>query len=361
MVSTPPTESRLDAAHVGNAVRALLAYRERALAQSSSKALELDADAFTVQIGLRNAPVDPSLKPRQIPLPHALKDLDALSCCLIVKDSDKPWLKALCVEGDAPGPKARMTKLDGTREARRARREEPSRGAGAGSTAAETTAALDASRVVDKVLAFGKLRSSYKQFKDKRELRDRYDVFLADERVLPMLGKLLGSTFFGRKKQPLPVRVTRPEHLEANLKKAASAATVVIKAGTCVALAVAHTDMTPAQVAENVLAAVQAVVVDHVPKKWANVLTVALKLPESAALPLFNASPRPEPTADAAPAADAADAAPPAPKGGAKRKKAPKAAVAEAPPPAPAPKKAKKAASPARSPSLKDKLKARKV
>ena len=100
----PATESRLDGAHVRNAVRALLAYRNREAGGASSKSLDLDADAFTVQVGLRRAPADPSPKPRVVSLPHALKDLSALRTCLIVKDADKPWLKALAVDGERLEP-----------------------------------------------------------------------------------------------------------------------------------------------------------------------------------------------------------------------------------------------------------------
>ncbi|EGB07965.1 hypothetical protein AURANDRAFT_37654 [Aureococcus anophagefferens] len=329
MVASP-----LVASDVTKAVKALLAYRSK-----QGRGLDLDADFLTVQIGLKQAPITPSPKPRLVALPHPLKDASELSCCLIVKAADKPWLKALAVDGEAPGPK-----------------------------------------LVDKVLAFDKLRSSYKQYKDKRELRDRFDVFLADDRVAPMLGKLLGSTFFGRKKQPIVVKVTRPESLAAQIRKATASAHVVLKEGTCVAANLAHTDMSADECVANVVAGVNAVVGDLVPKKWNNVLSVSLKLPESAALPLYNA----DPTAgaglpDAPPAATApakradtpaAPAKKPAKKDAAAPPPAPKRARDDAKPAA-AEKKAKKpkaapkvvAAAPAakRAPSLKDKLKARKA
>ena len=363
MVASP-----LVASDVTKAVKALLAYRSK-----QSQGLDLDADFLTVQIGLKQAPITPSPKPRLVALPHPLKDASELSCCLIVKAADKPWLKALAVDGEAPGPKVKLTKLDGTRAANRARREETTRAPGSG---VET----DAGKLVDKVLAFDKLRSSYKQYKDKRELRDRFDVFLADDRVAPMLGKLLGSTFFGRKKQPIVVKVTRPESLAAQIRKATASAHVVLKEGTCVAANLAHTDMSADECVANVVAGVNAVVGDLVPKKWNNVLSVSLKLPESAALPLYNADPTAgaglpaAPPAATAPAkrADtpAAPAKKPAKKGAAAPPPAPKRARDDAKPAA-AEKKAKKpkaapkvvAAAPAakRAPSLKDKLKARKA
>mmetsp|Transcript_14106 Transcript_14106/g.42142 ORF Transcript_14106/g.42142 Transcript_14106/m.42142 type:complete len:326 (+) Transcript_14106:1341-2318(+) len=303
--------SPLDAAQVRRAVAALLQHNG-----TGGGALDLGAQQFTLQLGLRRAPQDPSPKPRVVALPHALHSSEGRQRCLIVKDCDKPWLKALTVEGEAPGPKKPLPKRDGTRAAKMARRATPSRDARAG--------AGDLDKVVDKVLALSKLRTSYKQFAARRELRDRFDAFYADERVLPMLGKLLGSTFFGRKRQPVAVRVTRgPEALAAQIQAADAGARLVLKPGTCVALVVATTDHSIDEVTANVVAACDAVVRDHVPRKWKNVLSVVVKLPDSAALPVWNA---------------ALEAPPPAPKRAAQSEEAPSAKKKKkvAPPAAPA-------------------------
>lgn len=54
---------------------------------------------------------------------------------------------------------------------------------------------------VHKVIGITKLRQKYKAFEQKRELCSSYDLFLADSRVIEMLPKLLGKTFFDKKKQ----------------------------------------------------------------------------------------------------------------------------------------------------------------
>ena len=41
--------------------------------------------------------------------------------------------------------------------------------------------------------------------RDKRQLCAAYDVFVADQRVLPMLPPLLGKTFFKKRKLPVAV------------------------------------------------------------------------------------------------------------------------------------------------------------
>ena len=141
-------------------------------------------------VALKKAPVEaPSPKPRQIALPHPLRE-DATTC-ILVKDADKPWLRALTVHGVAPGEKVAQAKLDGTRAAKMARRGAPLREDGGEDVA-------DGEGLVQKVISLSKLRTSYNRFKARRELRDTYDLFLADERILPMLANVLGSTFFSQ-------------------------------------------------------------------------------------------------------------------------------------------------------------------
>ena len=50
------------------------------------------------------------------------------------------------------------------------------------------------------MIGISKLREKYKAYEQKRQLCDLYDVFVADERIVPALPKLLGKTFFEKKK-----------------------------------------------------------------------------------------------------------------------------------------------------------------
>ena len=50
-----------------------------------------------------------------------------------------------------------------------------------------------------------KLRTKYEAHEAKRQLCNSYDLFLADERIIPSLPKLIGKSFFKKKKQPIPV------------------------------------------------------------------------------------------------------------------------------------------------------------
>jgi len=50
------------------------------------------------------------------------------------------------------------------------------------------------------VIGISKLRKKYIPYEAKRNLCDSYDLFLTDERVLPLLTKALGKYFFEKKK-----------------------------------------------------------------------------------------------------------------------------------------------------------------
>ncbi len=45
-------------------------------------------------------------------------------------------------------------------------------------------------------MSLDRLRREYKEFKDRRELLSQYDLFLCDDRILPMMTKSLGKAFF---------------------------------------------------------------------------------------------------------------------------------------------------------------------
>ena len=74
--------------------------------------------------------------------------------------------------------------------------------------------------------------------------------------------------------------------MREQLRKADSCARFVLKEGTCVALVCATTDLDEKEIVENAVAACDGLVA-CVPKKWRNVQSVVLKLPDSASLPVF--------------------------------------------------------------------------
>ena len=140
---------------------------------------------------------------------------------------------------------------------------------------------------VKKVLTLTSLRKKYSTHKARRELLKRYDLFLADDRILPMLGKALGKNFFQEKKHPIPLKVTRKEALPFAIQKSLKSSYMFINPGTCISIKAGNTAMP----AEYLVANVEAIVnnaVGHIPRKWANVSAVNVKTAESIALPVYN-------------------------------------------------------------------------
>lgn len=133
-----------------------------------------------------------------------------------------------------------------------------------------------------------KLRNKYKPFETKLALCNAYDLFLADDRILPMLPRLIGRKFFEKKKQPIAVCLSKSkEGLAIELTKALNSTVLHLGAGACVSLRFASTSHSSRQIEENLISAVENAV-EHIPKKWANIQSIHIKSSTSISLPIFN-------------------------------------------------------------------------
>lgn len=137
------------------------------------------------------------------------------------------------------------------------------------------------------VIKLDKLRTQYKDFKDRRQLLSQYDLFLADDRILPMLTKALGKTFLKAKKQPVPIKLERRSSLAKQIARARDSAFLVGSYGDCWVVKLANTAMTEGQVVENLMAGITAVV-EKIPRKWKNVKAINIKCSNSVALPVYS-------------------------------------------------------------------------
>jgi len=180
-------------------------------------------------------------KPYRIPLKHSIVAPDA-EVCLITKDPQKTYKELLH--------------------------------------------AKDVKRI-SKVMGVTKLREKFKPFEAKRKLCASYDLFLADDRVLPLLPSLLGKTFFEKKKQPIPVNLSAG-NLKGEIERAISQSTYMfLNIGTSMAIKIGTTGLSSSQVRENIEIALPAVV-ERIPKKWRNLQAVHIKTANSTSLPIFN-------------------------------------------------------------------------
>ena len=163
--------------------------------------------------------------------------------------------------------------------------------AGEGQKAAKERLAQADSCGVTKVIGLSKLKANYKPFEAKRRLCASFDLFLADDRILPLLPPLLGKQFFKKKKQPIPVSLAGPRSdWAAEMRRATGSTSFVLGGGACSAVRCARSTQAAQQVVANILASA-AGVAHYVPRGWSNIRAMYLKTNASVALPIFTCLP----------------------------------------------------------------------
>lgn len=171
---------------------------------------------------------------------------------------------------------------------------------------------------INKVIGFSKLKARYHSFESKRQLRDEYDIFLADDRIVTRLVGELGKTFYkGSSKRPIPISIMQKDKDEdgrrvkaspsrravskgektasfassaiiaAEIERAIDCVPVSLKPGTNVSVRIGLASFTPTQLAANMRTVSEAIVEKHVVKGWRNVRSIQVKSPTSTALPIW--------------------------------------------------------------------------
>jgi len=251
----------IDVDLVRKAVSALIAHHN---SETKSTNLLGNDTVVQVQLGLEISPQYALTKPTRISIPYSFRRivadehkatpaeasnlLDEAEVCLIVKDDAKPWIKEMI--SNFP----------------------------------------DHMGCIKKVLTLDSLRKKHARFQQRRELLGKYTLFLADDRILPMLPAALGKEFFKTKKFPIPIRLNRKEALPYSIQKALGATFMTVPKGTCITIVAGKIDMPIEHLVENVVAVASAAP-ENVPRKWANVRSMIIKTPESTALPFYNKTP----------------------------------------------------------------------
>lgn len=223
------------------------------------------------------------LKPGRIALPHSLTSLQAPS-------ADTPGTKICLITAD---PQRRYKDLI----------EHPNFPA--------STRAL-----IAKVIGLEKIKARYKSFESRRQLVSEYDIFLADDRTVTQLPKLLGKVFYhGGAKRPIPINLQgkkdanneqgekrtplaqggtkairaapKPESIAKEIERALSAALVHLSPGTNTSVKVGTTRMSADAVKANIEAVVAGMVEKYIPQGWRGVKGLHVKGPRTASLPIW--------------------------------------------------------------------------
>lgn len=236
----PVSIEQIDSAQVSKACKALLKH-VKSQPTNDNNLLDSDEQNVWLQVNTRKMSELKKFKPIRLPLKHSLVD-KSVPICLISKDPQKTYKELLISK--------------------------------------------ECSEMIDKVVGVEKFRGKYKPYEARRELAREYSIFLADERVTPLLPSLLGKIFLKNKRVPIPIDMTKG-NLKAEIRRALDSTYMQTNAGLCTSIKVGKTNMTSEQVAENILTALPAII-DRIPKKWDNIQSIHLKTSTSVALPIWN-------------------------------------------------------------------------
>jgi ribosome biogenesis protein UTP30 len=167
---------------------------------------------------------------------------------------------------------------------------------------------------VTKVVGISKIKEKFNQYEAQRKLFAEHDIFLADDRIITMLPKALGKTFYkSTVKRPIPVslseqaprtdgkRIARakvakgrvqlspgtPQAIAAEIEKAIQSAVVNLSPSTNTSVRVGYASWDAEKLAENVEAVANGLIEKFVTKKWRGVRAIHIKGPETASLPIW--------------------------------------------------------------------------
>jgi len=230
--------SRLNAEQVTKAVNALLKYVENAKKSKKDQLIE-ESDTILLVVSLFKIP-EKKVAPIQIPLSNPIYEED-LEICVFTKDPQKEFKEKFQQQNVK----------------------------------------------VAKIIGITKLKKNYKTFEARRQLCSSYDLFLADDRIIPMLPKALGNPFFKRKKQPIAIKIN--SNLQNQIESIRNS-TFFFLSGTCCAVKVGKSNLTCEEIVENILQCSEHIA-SKIPKKWKNVQSINIKTTDSIALPIYNALP----------------------------------------------------------------------
>ncbi|KAJ3159224.1 hypothetical protein HDU86_001827 [Geranomyces michiganensis] len=142
---------------------------------------------------------------------------------------------------------------------------------------------------ITKVMDYSHLRANFSTHEARRQLAASYDLFLGDERVLALLPKALGKTFFAKKLLPVPINLTAKD-LERTVRWTLKSTFLRKSEGVTTSVRVATTAMENQKIKENILGAIPQIV-RHTEGGWNNIRNILVKTSRSAALPLYTSLP----------------------------------------------------------------------
>jgi ribosome biogenesis protein UTP30 len=234
---------------------------------------ELDETPVWLNLTTKKHIVDQKrLKPSKISLPHPLNTSASTTICLITADPQRTYKDIVASPAFPSELRSRITRVIGVH----------------------------------------KIKAKFHQYEAQRQLLAEHGIFLADDRIITQLPKLLGKTFYkSSTKRPIPInmqapaprtdgkRVARakgdgagketvsPQKLAAEIEKTLKAALVALSPSTLTSVRIGLAGWSAEKLAENITAVANELIVKFVPKKWRGVRALHIKGPATMALPIW--------------------------------------------------------------------------
>lgn len=226
----------MDSTQVDGAVEALM---KHCRAQESSSLTSTDAHVY-VQVVFKHVPKK-AKHPIKLTLKHAIYSKEP-SVCLITKDPQRYYKDLL------------------------------------------KTSNISIARII----GIGKLKKKYKELEAKRILCDSHDVFLVDDRILPIVPRWLGSYFYRKGKAPVKVNLKKKD-LKLEIEGASRSYMVAnLGKGNNLSIPCGRVSFDNELLSENLQSALSELCANVKPG-WKNIKAVYLKTENSVALPVYTA------------------------------------------------------------------------
>jgi len=211
------------------------------------------------------------LKPSKILLPHPINNSQETTICLITADPQRTFKNIVASPAFPPELAKRITRVIGVQ----------------------------------------KIKAKYHQYEAQRQLLAEHDVFLADDRIITHLPKLLGKTFYkSTTKRPIPVSLqapapktdgkriakaksengasaAEPKKIAAEIERTFNMALVNLSPSTSTSVRIGLAGWDAQKIADNIETVTNGLVEKFVPKKWRGVRAIHIKGPNTAALPIW--------------------------------------------------------------------------
>lgn len=242
---------------------------------------------------------DKSLKPRKLYVPHPIRDVNSEDLSVVLITADPAELYNSIIKDDR-FPAALRERLSNPVD--------------------EVDASLSADQKKH-VIGFKSIKKHYgTSFERRRQLAQDYQVFLADDRIVTGLSKVLGESFYeATKTRPIPInlqgyrendrdeqgnkrqklseggpKVVRaditPESAAKTIARAIGATTFPVSAGSSASVVVGNSSMDPEKLSENIEFVIKEVTDRFVTKGWRGVKSISVKGTHTAALPIWKTS-----------------------------------------------------------------------